>query len=52
VHALLPSAPVVSIRGLGHLAHEEDPGRIAGVIVRLAAERGVLPAPVSETSHA
>jgi magnesium chelatase accessory protein len=33
VRAILPSAALVRIPGLGHLAHEEDPERIAGLIV-------------------
>lgn len=32
----LPNAEVVSLGPLGHLAHEEDPGRVAGIIRDLA----------------
>jgi magnesium chelatase accessory protein len=32
VRAILPSARIVSLPGLGHLAHEEDPRRVAALI--------------------
>ncbi len=32
VKDLLPAAELVRLPGLGHLAHEEDPGRVAGLI--------------------
>lgn len=32
VRAILPSARIVSLPGLGHLAHEEDPGGVAALI--------------------
>jgi magnesium chelatase accessory protein len=32
VKAMVPSAALVRLPGLGHLAHEEDPGRIADLI--------------------
>jgi magnesium chelatase accessory protein len=38
---LLPNAKLVFLRGLGHLAHEEDPERIAQVIFAAADERGI-----------
>lgn len=41
--AVLPNARVVSLPGLGHLAHEERPEVIARLIVDLARERKVLP---------
>ena len=39
---LLPNAKLVFLRGLGHLAHEEDPERIAEVILAAATERGMM----------
>lgn len=41
---LLPTATVVRLPGLGHLAHEEKPGEIAELITRLARSIDVLPA--------
>lgn len=35
VRALVPGATVSYVRGLGHLAHEEDPGQIAGLVLEL-----------------
>jgi magnesium chelatase accessory protein len=35
VHALVPGAKVVSLRGLGHLAHEEQPQAIADLLIGL-----------------
>lgn len=35
--SLLPSARVVTLDGLGHLAHEEAPQRVAEIIQGLAA---------------
>ncbi len=34
---------VVHLTGLGHLAHEENPAAIAGLIARVAVQRGVIP---------
>lgn len=31
--ARAPQATLIELKGLGHLAHEEDPGRLAGLIV-------------------
>ena len=42
VNALLPSAEVRSLRGVGHLAHEEKPAMIADLISELARRDGVL----------
>jgi magnesium chelatase accessory protein len=42
VRALLPSAKIEYLRGLGHLAHEERPEQLARVIVEMAAS---LPGP-------
>jgi magnesium chelatase accessory protein len=35
VRALLPKAELVSLRGLGHLAHEEKPGDVAEILKKL-----------------
>jgi magnesium chelatase accessory protein len=45
VRALVPTAELVTLPGLGHLAHEEQPERIAELVIRLASEWGVLSAP-------
>jgi magnesium chelatase accessory protein len=37
VKAILPSAQIVRLPGLGHLAHEEDPVRVARIIREAAA---------------
>jgi magnesium chelatase accessory protein len=37
VRALLPSAEVVTFKGLGHLAHEERPDEIAAMLERILA---------------
>lgn len=39
--ALLPSAEVVAMPGLGHLAHEERPEEAAALLLRVAREAGV-----------
>ena len=44
VRALLPAAQRVSMPGLGHLAHEEQPGAAARLVLRFAADLGVLAA--------
>jgi magnesium chelatase accessory protein len=36
VHKLLPSATIDRLPGLGHLAHEERPGAVAEVLLRIA----------------
>ncbi|MBK1681342.1 alpha/beta fold hydrolase BchO [Rhodocyclus tenuis] len=38
----LTQAQIVSLPGLGHLAHEEDPAGVAALIEKLARETGVL----------
>ena len=43
VRDLLPSSRVEYLRGLGHLAHEERPGDISNIILRLAGSLNVLP---------
>ncbi len=40
--ALLPTADVVTLPGLGHLAHEERPDTVAALIVERARAAGVL----------
>lgn len=42
VRALLPSAQIISLKGLGHLAHEERPQDVTSILVRLATQVGVL----------
>lgn len=39
----VPGAEMETLAGLGHLAHEEDPGRVARRIVSAARDAGVLP---------
>lgn len=41
VQRLLPAARVISLPGLGHLAHEEAPARVADVIARCAESSGL-----------
>ena len=36
VHALAPNSTIERLRGLGHLAHEERPDKVADIIVRAA----------------
>jgi magnesium chelatase accessory protein len=43
VRALLPTAELVTLPGLGHLAHEERPERIAELVIGLARGWSVLP---------
>jgi len=40
---MVPGAAVVTLPGLGHLAHEEQPREVAALILCLAREAGVLP---------
>lgn len=44
VQALLPTAQLVPLPGLGHLAHEEQPTATAELLRRLAAAHGIEPA--------
>jgi pimeloyl-ACP methyl ester carboxylesterase len=37
VRRLAPSATIVRAQGLGHLAHEEDPEKVAGLILQALA---------------
>jgi magnesium chelatase accessory protein len=48
VASSVPGAQVVSLPGLGHLAHEERPDLIAEIVERVAREHG---APASEESR-
>jgi magnesium chelatase accessory protein len=41
IAALVPHAQVVALPGLGHLAHEEAPERVAAEILRVARESGL-----------
>jgi magnesium chelatase accessory protein len=42
VAALVPSASVMTLEGLGHLAHEEQPRQVAKIVVQWAKESGVF----------
>lgn len=42
--AAIPSAQVRFLRGLGHLAHEEAPGRVLGLLLPWLTERSLPPA--------
>jgi magnesium chelatase accessory protein len=44
IRTMLPRTQVATLPGLGHLAHEEQPGRHAELIEGFARELGVLPA--------
>ncbi len=44
VEALVPSARLVTLPGLGHLAHEERPRRVAKIVLDWAVQSGVEPA--------
>lgn len=39
----VPGAELLEWPGLGHLAHEEDPAKAAGLMLRTAAEQGLVP---------
>jgi putative magnesium chelatase accessory protein len=43
VHAMVPHSSVVTLPGLGHLAHEEQPQTVSGYMVQLARKVGLLP---------
>ncbi|MFC0240468.1 alpha/beta fold hydrolase BchO [Rhodopseudomonas telluris] len=43
VQAMVPGARVEVMQGLGHLAHEERPHDVAGLMTELAREVGLLP---------
>lgn len=42
VRALVPSAEIARMPGLGHLAHEERPDEVAALLARLARAAGML----------
>jgi len=44
VRALIPRTEIVTLPGLGHLAHEERPDLAAAIVERVAREHGLLPA--------
>ncbi|HJS85735.1 MAG TPA: alpha/beta fold hydrolase BchO [Acetobacteraceae bacterium] len=44
VRALVPSAEILRLPGLGHLAHEEDPARVIAIILHAARDAGTLAA--------
>lgn len=44
VNALVPGSRVVTLPGLGHLAHEERPEEVSSLMVQLARGAGLLPA--------
>jgi magnesium chelatase accessory protein len=43
VRDLLPTGSVSYLRGLGHLAHEEQPDTVARIMIQFACDQGVLP---------
>ena len=43
VRTMVPGATVVTLPGLGHLAHEEQPRQTADLICQVARDAGVLP---------
>jgi magnesium chelatase accessory protein len=45
VRERLPSAELIALPGLGHLAHEEQPAEVAAVVRRVARQLGLLSAP-------
>jgi len=45
VRDLLPAAKVNYLRGLGHLAHEEQPETIARIVIDFASSLGIVPRP-------
>ncbi len=45
VHRLVPDAELISLSGLGHLAHEEDPAAVAAIVDALAARLGIAASP-------
>ena len=45
VHAMVPRSSVVTMPGLGHLAHEEQPREVSDLMIGLARSIGLLPMP-------
>lgn len=50
VCASIPGAEIVTLEGVGHLAHEERPDLVAAVIEQAARARGVLPPATEEAA--
>ena len=46
IRAAVPGTRIIDLPALGHLAHEERPAEVAGILARIAEEAGVL-APVT-----
>ena len=44
VRRILPSAEIMALKGVGHLAHEEKPALVLDVLLDLARREGLLPA--------
>jgi magnesium chelatase accessory protein len=44
LRALVPGVRIIDLPALGHLAHEERPAEVAGIIARVAEETGVMAA--------
>ncbi|TCZ65983.1 alpha/beta fold hydrolase BchO [Roseicella aquatilis] len=44
IRAQVPGARIIDLPALGHLAHEERPAEVAGIVVQVAREAGLLPA--------
>jgi magnesium chelatase accessory protein len=42
VRSILPATTVVPLEGLGHLAHEEEPARVADIVIDVALRAGIL----------
>ncbi len=47
VKAILPSAEIVALKGVGHLTHEERPELVVDLLLDLARRDGLLPAAAS-----
>lgn len=43
VHALVPGSSVITMPGLGHLAHEERPYEVSELMIEFARRAGLLP---------
>jgi magnesium chelatase accessory protein len=50
IRAAVPGSRIIDLPALGHLAHEERPAEVAGILLRIAEDAGVLaplPAPAT-----